>query len=156
MELCNNAYSYFILPWILLFALFLWWQCHYILEILFCMCYDGGVAIATFCTFVTEQLSINPLSMMSLLHVICWLFYYWAHPIADDEFIPTHFSPLSCRLVYILLQFPLFLLKFASSISCFSRWSIISFLGLIKILDRGSLFHKDVGVWFSRKMWLDR
>jgi hypothetical protein len=31
--------------------------------------------------FVRFLLSISSLSMMSLLHMICWLFYYWAHPI---------------------------------------------------------------------------
>jgi len=35
----------------------------------------------------------GPLPMMSLLHTICWLFYYWAHPIADDVFVPIHLSP---------------------------------------------------------------
>jgi len=35
----------------------------------------------------------GPLPMMSLPYTICWLFYYWAHPIADDVFVPIHLSP---------------------------------------------------------------
>ena len=55
-------YNYFILPWILLFSMPLWWLCRY-----------------NTCTFIHLLVSIYPLSMMSLLHTIYRLFYYWAH-----------------------------------------------------------------------------
>jgi len=36
---CAMMVSSFILPWFLLFSLVLWWLCHCILAIRFCMCY---------------------------------------------------------------------------------------------------------------------
>ena len=73
----------FILPWFVRFALVLWWQCHYGLAILFCMC--CFVFISCY-IFVHLLLSTGPLSMMSLVRIICWLLRYWAHPIVNDVF----------------------------------------------------------------------
>ena len=49
--------DYFILPWFLLFASVLWWQCHYGQQFSFA-CVVLFLLVATFCAFVTEHNSI--------------------------------------------------------------------------------------------------
>jgi len=34
--------------------------------------------------------------------MICWLFYYWPHPKANDVFISIHLSPLSCKIHFVV------------------------------------------------------
>jgi hypothetical protein len=46
---CAMMISYFTLPWFLLSALVLWWQCHYILAILVFMCYSVCVGSYVLC-----------------------------------------------------------------------------------------------------------
>ena len=89
---CAMMISSFNLLWFLLFAFLLWWQYHYILPSCFCMYCFVFVNPYILCVCYWPQVHYQ-----WCLHMICWLFYFWPHPIDDDVSIPIHLCPLSCR-----------------------------------------------------------
>lgn len=89
-------------------------------------------------------LSISPLSIMSLLHIICQLFYYWAQPIVNDmmhlflyQSLFTFFlNYLFCHFVKITATYPkleseIFIcLQFSSS-----QWLAANLIQVVRLQD---------------------
>ena len=95
---CAMMVSSFNLLWPLLFALVLWWQCHYILPIRFCMC---CFVFRYSLHFVRLSLSIGPLSVMSSHDLLAVLLLTTPHSQWCIYFYPSLSTflqnPLSCR-----------------------------------------------------------
>ena len=102
---CAMMISSFNLLWALLFALVLWWQCHYILPIRFCMC---CFVFRYSLHFVRLSLSISPLSVMSSHDLLVVLLLTTPHSQWCIYFYPSLSTflqnPLSCRLKQLELR----------------------------------------------------
>jgi hypothetical protein len=84
MELCSDDYM----------IISFFHECSYF----WCLCRDNIVILVAH-FFLHLLVTIHLLSVMPLLHTIYWLFYYWAHPIANDAFIARLASKVISYLV---------------------------------------------------------